>query len=447
MPCNVQSSPCIRGLKSLGQCSDTYGDLLVPIILEKLPGEVRRNLAREHNGDAHCSLPDLRSSMGRGIRIMETGQPNKKRIPTLPTASFHTGNDKTHPRSRNKTFAQTYSMQPLRQTKPDREQIPPCIFCGSNHSATNCDQVTEVKKRKDIVIVKSLCFNCLGRYKVSNCRSTNRCRHCRRKHHTAICEQQTNSTLNPEAAPFHSESSERIDTSALHGLHLHYADRPRPNILLKTAISDVSASHLSADANILFDEGAQRSFITQKLADDIQIQHKGTEEINLATFGGSSQTLRQVLTATVSLETSRRETIPIDVLIVPTIAAPLVNMPPEVTKSKYLKGLKLAFPVTQDGEFDISFLIGADHYWKIVHNHVVRGNGPTAVKFKIGYLLSGPLPGDSKQTQNSMLNVFTSSPDVADLEQLWKLESPGILHNKKDTTNAEKVTTYQRISI
>ena len=269
---------CIRGLESLGQRSDTYGDLLVPIILEKLPGEVRRNLSHEHNGDAHWSLPDLRSSIGREIRIMETGQPNRKRIPTtLPNASFHTGNDKTHPRGRNKTFAQTYSMQPLRQTKPDGEQIRPCIFCGSNHSATNCDQV---KKRKDIVIVKGLCFNCLGRHKVSNCRSTNSSRHCRRKHHTAICEQQKNSTLNPEAAPFHSKSSGRTDTSALNGLHLHYADRPRPNVLLKTAISEVSASHLSADANILFDEGAQRSFISQKLVDDIQIQHKGTEEIN-----------------------------------------------------------------------------------------------------------------------------------------------------------------------
>ena len=194
-------------------------------------------------------------------------------------------------------------------------------------------------------------------------------------HHTAICEQQTNSTLNPEAAPFYPESSGRTDTSALHGLHLHYADRPRPNVLLKTAISEVSASHLSADANILFDEGVRRSFIAKKLADDIQIQHKGTEEINLATFGGSSQTLRRVPTATVSLKTSGRKTIPIDVLIMPTIAAPLSNMPPEVRKLKYLKGLKLAHPVTQDGEFDISFLIGADHYWKIVKNHVVRGNG------------------------------------------------------------------------
>ena len=65
-------------LKSLGQCSDTYGDLLVPILLEKLPGEVRRNLAREHNGDAHWSLLDLRSSIDGEIRIMETGQPNEK---------------------------------------------------------------------------------------------------------------------------------------------------------------------------------------------------------------------------------------------------------------------------------------------------------------------------------------------------------------------------------
>ena len=69
---------CICGLESLGQCSDTYGDLLVPIILEKLPGEVRRNLAREHNGDTHWLLPDLRSSIGREIRIMETGNPTRK---------------------------------------------------------------------------------------------------------------------------------------------------------------------------------------------------------------------------------------------------------------------------------------------------------------------------------------------------------------------------------
>ena len=191
----------------------------------------------------------------------------------------------------------------------------------------------------------------------------------------------------------------------------------------------------------------QRSFITQKLADDRQIQHKGTEDINLAMFGGSSQTLRQVPTASVSLKTSGRETIPIDVLIVTTIAAPLSNMPPEVTNLNYLNRLKLAHPVLQDDDFEISLLMGADHYWRKVKNHVVKGNIPTAVKSKIGFLLSGPLPGDSKQNQNSMLNVLTSPPDVTDLEQFWKLEFLRILHNKTDATNTEKLATYQKTTI
>ena len=46
-----------------------------------------------------------------------------------------------------------------------------------------------------------------------------------------------------------------------------------------------------------------------------------------------------------------------------------------------------------------------------------------------------------------MLNVLTSSPDVADLEQFWKLESLGILHDEKDSTNAEKLATSQKNSI
>ena len=49
---------CICGLASLGQCSDTYGDLSVSIILKNLPGEVRPNLAREHGKDAHWPFAD-----------------------------------------------------------------------------------------------------------------------------------------------------------------------------------------------------------------------------------------------------------------------------------------------------------------------------------------------------------------------------------------------------
>ena len=38
----------IRGLEALGEAQDSYGNLLIPIILERLPSETRRNLAREN---------------------------------------------------------------------------------------------------------------------------------------------------------------------------------------------------------------------------------------------------------------------------------------------------------------------------------------------------------------------------------------------------------------
>ena len=38
----------IRGLTALEQSENSYGALLVPIILGKLPQEIRRNLARAH---------------------------------------------------------------------------------------------------------------------------------------------------------------------------------------------------------------------------------------------------------------------------------------------------------------------------------------------------------------------------------------------------------------
>ena len=60
----------------------------------------------------------------------------------------------------------------------------------------------------------------------------------------------------------------------------------------------------------------------------------------------------------------------------------------------YLRGLKLAHPYSDDDKFDISLLIGADHYWDIVKDKTIRGNGPTAVESKLGYLLSGPVHTD-----------------------------------------------------
>ena len=115
----------------------------------------------------------------------------------------------------------------------------------------------------------------------------------------------------------------------------------------------------------------------------------------------------------------------------------------------HLQGLKLAHPITDEDLFQVDLLIGADYYWNIVEDHIVRGPGPTAAKSKIGYLLSGPVPttGQSTRIRASILHVMTNhKQDEFDLERFWNLESIGIkppavadnttafLHHYQDTS-------------
>ena len=218
----------------------------------------------------------------------------------------------------------------------------------------------------------------------------------------------------------------------------------RPEVLLKTAVAKVTSGIYTVDAYILFDEGAQRSFVTRDLANKLQLQTSGTEEVKLAAFGSSSKKVSHIDTATIYLLTDSREKIAIDALIVPTIAVQLGNRQCDVYSLPYLCGLKLAHPLTGEDIFSISLLIGADKYWDIVCDRVIRGDGPTAVQSKIGYLLSGPLPTSTTDTAaNCIMNIITSPPDTYAQERFGKLETLDI-QTEKDDKSSECLATHQR---
>ena len=115
--------------------------LLVPMILGKLPPDVRKNLAREYS-NLEWTLDQLRDSIMKEIRVLEVGffvplpQPENHRS----TASFHTG-----------------ATSRLEQRKPLK-----CVFCKGSHPATQCEATSDQSKRMSIVKLEKLCFNCLG---------------------------------------------------------------------------------------------------------------------------------------------------------------------------------------------------------------------------------------------------------------------------------------------
>ena len=118
----------VRGLASLGKSQDSYGDLLVPIILGKLPNELRRNLAREHS-NPKWTFPQLREASYKEIKILEAGNhiPADNTITTNPsppfTASFLT---QQHSETRKPP-------PPWRQT-PTTPKQKKCVYCKHGRS-------------------------------------------------------------------------------------------------------------------------------------------------------------------------------------------------------------------------------------------------------------------------------------------------------------------------
>ena len=102
----------------------------------------------------------------------------------------------------------------------------------------------------------------------------------------------------------------------------------------------------------------------------------------------------------------------------------------------HLKGLQLAHPVTSTKQFTINLLIEEDCYWDVVdlEDHIIKGNGPTAMGSKLGYVLSGPAgTATPRNTTANILHVATQLTSDPDLQRFWTVESLGTMPKDHST--------------
>ena len=267
----------IRSLTtSLGKPVESYGDLLVPVILEKLPSEARKHLARERTSN-DWTLQELQDAIFKEIQVFESGLQAIPQSFRTPTASFYAGTTRV----------------PTESATGDVSKKKNCTCCKGPHTPSTCNVIAEPSKRLEIVRQQNLCFNCLAYQKVSQCNSKYRYRKCSRKHHTSFCthksdttpqsnngaNQNRNSTLGTNNT-MTTTTMTTIASNATTSLHV-----AGDNVcLLKTAVANVYANDTcpGMEATILLDEGSQRSFPTEGLATNLKVQTHHTEDICLA---------------------------------------------------------------------------------------------------------------------------------------------------------------------
>ena len=153
----------IRGLEAFGKSHESYGDILVPIIHKKLPLELKKSLVRDHSNKG-WTLDELHKAVLKEVEVLEAGQSNSDPCglpssdPAIPTASFLTSFNRNTPPKPNGKHPPTHQG---------------CAYCKGKHNSLKCTVVQDPSRGHTIIQEACLCFNCLGRHRVAECRSKN----------------------------------------------------------------------------------------------------------------------------------------------------------------------------------------------------------------------------------------------------------------------------------
>ena len=220
----------------------------------------------------------------------------------------------------------------------------------------------------------------------------------------------------------------------------------RTPVLLQTARAIVyrpDSPTFTEITRVILDGGSQRSYITGRLREALTLPTQSSESLVIKMFGSEGGRAQTCDVVNLGVRTRDGAHVDLKLLVVPLICEPLSGQPVSCASERFphLFGLEMADTSTLGDTLDIDVLIGADYYWQFATGNICRGtSGPTGIETKLGWVLSGPVPGysDEHHTVNLFtshaLHIDTASVNSLDerLKMFWELETLGI---KEDETS------------
>lgn len=423
----------IRGLEALRVKPESYGALLTPVLVKKLPAELRLNLARK--------IPSAEWSVVKIMKLFKEELEARERA--IPVDS----------RSRSKPIPGQKGTQSGTYTSTSSNPIS-CCYCGQEgHSSTNCKKFVSVDDRKRIIRESNRCFNCLRKGHVgSTCRSLSTCKNCRGKHHTSICMKPkashaykennsssshntpiTPKSLDPQAEPYKPSTTCHTSTSN--------------HILLQTATVyafNLESPECKLKLNVLMDSGSQSSYITKRACRELSLRKLGSKPMSIMTFGNKKERQERCGIVKLGIETRGHGYVELKLLSIEHICEPIVNDVVSLERYPHLKGLDLAFDFSSMTSVEADILLGSDQYWRVLTAEMIRvENGPTAIDTQFGWVLSGPVIVERCSENNTSLithvlrvdSVLESKALDKTLKAFWDIESLGILEQEDVVQN------------
>ena len=209
------------------------------------------------------------------------------------------------------------------------------------------------------------------------------------------------------------------------------------------------------EVRAILDLGSQRSYVTAKVQEALNLKRVRSESMIIKTFGSDDGDQRACDIVELRILTKDGGSLTFSTVVVPHICDPVQMQPITPCKGVYqhLSDFELADSGDGTTELEVDMLIGSDYYWRLVTGRVVRGpKGPTAVETRLGWVLSGPVEGEvqdetvvnfvtTRSTHSLRVDGITEQESLeSSLQRFWDLETLGIL---KDETSVYKKFTQQ----
>ena len=299
----------IRALETLGVQTNSYGSLLIPILLKKLPEQLRCTIFRT-NRQADCFLNDLWTALCHEIDKREKSQlVDDVLVPTVGTLLTNTQPRHIHP--------------PPKLPKNGRFELKPCIYCDGKHRLDKCSKVKTTKERRTILAQENKCLNChRSGHTRYQCRSKGRCLNYGLKHHTSICEP---SEPNWDSSKRHEKQEDPQNSKNVTSTMTTVASTTtHTNTLMQTALVTASGPTTRCQARILIDTGSQKTFIAHCLKNKLQLKAAQNEIIDVTTFGSTKSTPKSYEVVTLTLNAVNKD-VTITALVTPIISPPYIE--------------------------------------------------------------------------------------------------------------------------
>ena len=415
----------VRALEELGCNIEQFNHWLVHCILRKLNSHTKETWKiSQESTEGFYRYKDLIKFLERRIDSLESelGQQD----PRTAGGSSNKPVSIEKPHKFLSTLANTIEVSDSGQSSS--KPTFTCPLCQGKHLLHLCEQfkLMNSPQRYNFCKKSRLCLNCLRKsHVVSDCKSLNRCLICRPKHHKKLHFDNKNSTLSG-GDESQSHSSPPTESEALNSCSAHLASAAR-TVLLATAkilVCDQFGKIISARA--LIDPGAQRSFITERLASQLTVDRRSAS-VEILGVGGQI-TSRAQGEVTVSLKSSSSKTF--NCTCVALVLRELTCwLPPPSFPAKdwpNLNGLHLADPTfALKGKIDM--ILGADLYGLILRDGFIRGpaDAPVAQSTVFGWILTGIVDSTNSAAFSSAVTAYHTVTDSSlsqTLIKFWEIE-------------------------